>query len=156
MGRKPLGWARLLTAYGSAAVVAALLAGLVSLSPYLMVVVMGVVLAFELVVLLPIYVALHYRDMVNRGTVLTIGFLVGALPIAWFTWPLRYPEVRHIGAVPGSETHEFEVTCDSGRHAFIVGTTVEHQDRIVFTTRKVAELPKAEPEAATIGSDPGK
>ena len=102
--RKPPNWIRLLTAYGTAAVVAGLLAGYVTMNPLVMVVVMGVVLAFELVVLLPVYVALHYRGQVTRRNVLAVGFVVGAAPWAWFGWPLAYPEMRTTSSVGGVQT----------------------------------------------------
>lgn len=95
---------RLFTAYGTAAVIAALLAGVLTMAPFAMVLVMGFVLAFELVVLLPIHIALHHRGKVTRRTVLAMGMFAGALPWAWFAWPLRHPEMRTTASVGGVQT----------------------------------------------------
>lgn len=72
-----------------AALSAAVLALLISFSPPLAAMVFVAILALEAIVALPLYFALRAAGWVNQVTVALSGFAVGALPIAFFMWPLR-------------------------------------------------------------------
>ncbi|MUH73202.1 hypothetical protein [Psychrosphaera haliotis] len=53
---------------------------------------------------LPTYFLLRKLNSVNWWATLISGFVLGAIPMAIFTWPLRYPEMKTSASVNGVKT----------------------------------------------------
>ena len=60
--------------------------------------------AFVFLLGLPAYVVLRWLKLVRCWSTLTAGFILAAVPMAIFTWPLRYPELKTSASVNGVQT----------------------------------------------------
>jgi hypothetical protein len=60
--------------------------------------------AFVLLLGLPAYFILRYFKFINWWATLISGFILGAAPMAIFTWPLSYPELNTNASVNGVQT----------------------------------------------------
>jgi len=63
-----------------------------------------IVSGFVLVLGLPAYLLLHYLKLVRWWSTLSAGFILGALPMAIFTWPLKYSDMKSSSSVNGVQT----------------------------------------------------
>lgn len=63
-----------------------------------------IVSAFVLVLGLPAYLLLRYLKLVRWWSTLSAGFILGALPMAIFTWPLKYSDMKSSSSVNGVQT----------------------------------------------------
>lgn len=60
--------------------------------------------AFAFLLGLPAYLVLHWFKLVRWWSTLGAGFTLAAVPMAIFTWPLRYPELKSSTSVNGVQT----------------------------------------------------
>lgn len=59
---------------------------------------------FVLILGLPTFFLLRYFKVVRCWSTLVAGFILGAVPMAIFTWPLKYPELKTSSSVNGVKT----------------------------------------------------
>ncbi|MBB3059921.1 hypothetical protein [Microbulbifer rhizosphaerae] len=57
--------------------------------------------AFVLLLGLPAYFVLRWFNLVRWWSTLGAGFILAAVPMAIFTWPLKYPELKTSASVNG-------------------------------------------------------
>lgn len=60
--------------------------------------------AYVLALGIPTYALLKWLSVVRWWSTVGSGFILGAAPMAIFTWPLRYPELRSSASVNGVQT----------------------------------------------------
>ena len=60
--------------------------------------------AHVIVLGIPTYVLLRWRNAVRWWTTIPSGFLLGAVPAAIFSWPLRYPGLKTSASINGVQT----------------------------------------------------
>ncbi|WP_444917886.1 hypothetical protein [Microbulbifer sp. JMSA003] len=60
--------------------------------------------AFVLLLGLPAYFLLRKFRLVRWWSTLVVGFSLAAIPMAIFTWPLKYPELKTSASVNGVQT----------------------------------------------------
>src|SRR5690606_5351122 len=60
--------------------------------------------AHVLVLGVPAYLLLRWRNWVRWWSTIASGFALAALPIALWSWPLRYPELKSSASVNGVQT----------------------------------------------------
>jgi hypothetical protein len=60
--------------------------------------------AFVVVLGVPTYLLLRKLNAVCWWSTIGAGFILGAIPMAIFTWPLRYSELRSSASVDGVQT----------------------------------------------------
>ena len=77
-----------------AAAIPALLVGLFAWSWSVFLVALMITSAHAVLLGLPLFLLLQMRGWVNVISAVAGGFLIGVLPVAAFTWPLRYPELQ--------------------------------------------------------------
>jgi len=53
---------------------------------------------------LPAYAFLRWRNAVRWWSTIPSGFVLAAIPIAFWSWPLRYPELRTTASFNGVQT----------------------------------------------------
>jgi hypothetical protein len=63
-----------------------------------------IVSGFVLVLGLPAYLLLRYLKLVRWWSTFSAGFILGALPMAIFTWPLRYSDMKSSSSLNGVQT----------------------------------------------------
>lgn len=78
---------------------------------------------FVLILGLPTYFLLRYFKVVRWWSTLIAGFILGAVPMAIFTWPLRYPELKTSASVNGVQTMIDGVPTIAGWVQFIEGVS---------------------------------
>ena len=76
---------------------------------------------FVLILGLPTYFLLRYFKVVRWWSTLAAGFILGAAPMAVFTWPLKYPELKTSSSVNGVQTMIDGVPTMAGWVQFIEG-----------------------------------
>lgn len=52
----------------------------------------------------PLYALLQWRKLVRWWSSVVTGFVLATVPIALFTWPLRFPELRGTTSINGVQT----------------------------------------------------
>src|SRR5262245_17520493 len=60
--------------------------------------------AYVVLLGLPVFILLRWRGLIRWWSCVGSGFLLGALPVAVLTWPLRYSELRTSASVDGVQT----------------------------------------------------
>lgn len=60
--------------------------------------------AFVLLLGLPAYFVLLWLKLIRWWSTLGAGFILASVPMAIFTWPLKYPELRTTASVNGVHT----------------------------------------------------
>ena len=77
--------------------------------------------AFVALLGLPAYFIFRWFNLVRWWSTLGAGFLLAAVPMAVFTWPLKYPELKSSASVNGVETMIDGVPTMAGWLQFIQG-----------------------------------
>lgn len=77
--------------------------------------------AFVFLLGLPAYFFLRWLKLVRLWSTLTTGFMLAAVPMAMFTWPLKYPELKASASVNGVQTMIDGVPTMAGWFQFIQG-----------------------------------
>lgn len=70
---------------------------------------------------LPAYLLLRYLKLIRWWSTLSAGFILGAVPMAIFTWPLRYSDMKTSSSVNGVQTMVDGVPTTAGWLQFIEG-----------------------------------
>ncbi len=52
----------------------------------------------------PAYAILRWKGLIRWWSTVLTGFVLAALPIAFFTWPLRFPELKTTASFNGVQT----------------------------------------------------
>ena len=60
--------------------------------------------AYVIVLGIPTFLLLRWRNLVRWWTTISGGFLLGAVPVAVISWPLRYSELRSSATIDGVQT----------------------------------------------------
>lgn len=76
---------------------------------------------FVLLLGLPAYILLRYFKLINWWSTLLSGFCLGALPMAIFTWPIRYADMNSSSSVNGVQTMIDGVPTMAGWLQFLEG-----------------------------------
>lgn len=80
-----------------------------------------IVSGFVLVLGLPAYLLLRYLKLVRWWSTLSAGFILGALPMAIFTWPLKYSDMKSSSSVNGVQTMIDGVPTTAGWLQYVEG-----------------------------------
>ena len=78
---------------------------------------------FVLALGLPAYFLLRRFNIIRWWSTLSVGFILGAIPMAIFTWPLKYPEMKTSASVNGVQTMIDGVPTVAGWLQFIEGVS---------------------------------
>jgi len=78
---------------------------------------------YVLILGLPTYFLLRYFKIVRWWSTLVAGFILGAVPMAIFTWPLKYPGLKTSSSVNGVQTMIDGVPTMAGWIQFIEGVS---------------------------------
>jgi hypothetical protein len=60
--------------------------------------------AYVVILGVPAYVLLRKLNAIRWWSTTAVGFILGAIPLAILTWPLRYSELRGSASVNGVQT----------------------------------------------------